>query len=275
VLGRFLHEPYDLMQIVWSRYATHLALMLAIFAWSSPSRLWRTRRPALQLGRSFLMLVMPGAFALSLAVGAGSDLTWSLFWIAPILTLWLARRLLGERVAASLWVCAALVAVAALLVHPPRPPASIAQVALPIVMSLSFALYLVATRMLRDEPFSANLFYTALVAFVLLTPVMPFVWHMPTLHDVVVLMGIGGVGLVALALLDRSVHEFGVSIVAPVIGLEVPFATMLRGLHGGPAGARELVAIALLAGICFWLWRSGPGLGAAPGDAAGAPRAVR
>src|SRR6185436_4624638 len=77
VFGARLQLHYALMQVVWCRYAAHLACLLLLFGWRRPARLWRTRRPGFQLARSLLMLVMPASFALSLAAGDRAGTVWA------------------------------------------------------------------------------------------------------------------------------------------------------------------------------------------------------
>ena len=62
VFASWLSRPYSPYQVVWARYGSHLAIMLAIWGWRDPLVLVRTRRPALQIARSLLMLVMPAAW---------------------------------------------------------------------------------------------------------------------------------------------------------------------------------------------------------------------
>ena len=57
VLRRY--SPY---QVVWTRYAVHLLLMLLVWGWRQPATLWRTGRPVFQLARSLLMLGMPASW---------------------------------------------------------------------------------------------------------------------------------------------------------------------------------------------------------------------
>lgn len=267
-LGSRLSRRYDLLQVVWTRYATHLALMLLLFGWVAPAMLWRTRRPGFQLARSAMMLVMPAGFAFALAAGTGPHTVWAQFWVAPLLILALARWWLREPVAPLLWGCAAVVAAAGLLFHPPRMPSSAAAVVLPAAMSASFCVYVAATRILREEPLRANLFYTAVVPFLALTPYMPFAWQTPNLHDAIVLAGIGAVGLAMLAALDRAVHGAGVSLIAPVIGIQLPFAALLAAAERGEwPYRRELLATVIVLAVVAWLWRGTPARGPAEGAA--------
>jgi hypothetical protein len=78
-----------------------------------------------------------------------------------------------------------------------------AVVAAALTSAASFSLYVVMTRMLRGESLRANLFYTALGVFAVLSLFMPTVWVTPTSHDARVMVLIGALGLVALLALDR------------------------------------------------------------------------
>lgn len=254
-LGTSLRGTYDLTQVVWWRYGTHLLLLFVLFAWRTPAPLWRTSRRRLQVGRSLLMIVMPVSFVGALAIGASADQVWSVFWVLPLIILG-TLRLLGRPVARGLWVAAVVVVACGWLMYLPasRPPRLLA-VLLPLVTSLSFGLYVVATHGLRGEPLLTNLFYTAIGPFLALTPRMPQVWQMPSLHDAALLCAIGAIGLVALAVLDQAVAHAGPALVAPALGMHLPFAVAISAIHAGDVILRrDLLATALLAGVFAWVW---------------------
>lgn len=258
VFGARLQGHYSLMQVVWCRYAVHLACLLLIVGWRSPSSLWRTRRVGFQLSRSVLMLVMPASFALSLAAGDRAGTVWALFWVAPLMILGLARWWLGEHVPRWVWAVAAIGSGVAALMAEPALPRSPAGALLPLVMALSFSVYVVMTRSLRDEPVQVNLFFTALGVFALLTPLMPFVWVTPNLHDAALLAGIGAVGLLALWALDRACERAPVAQVAPTLHVHLLCMALVEwGAAGEPFSHRDLlgavwIGLALLA---LWLWQ--------------------
>ena len=258
VFGARLQLHYSLMQVVWCRYAVHLACLLLIVGWRAPSRLWRTRRVGFQLSRSVLMLVMPASFALSLAAGDRPGTVWAMFWIAPLMILGFARWALGERVPRWVWAVAAIGSGVAAVMAEPSLPRSLAGALLPLAMALSFSVYVVMTRSLRDEPVQANLFFTALGVFALLTPLMPFVWVTPNLHDAVLLAGIGIVGLLALWALDRACERAPVAQVAPTLHVHLLCMALVEWSAAGEAFThRDMlgavwIALALLA---LWLWQ--------------------
>jgi len=258
LFGARLQQHYALMQVVWCRYAVHLLCLLLVFGWRHPSRLWRTRRPVFQLSRSVLMLVMPASFALSLAAGDRAGTVWALFWAAPLMILFLARRWLGERVPRWVGVVAAIGLGVAALMSEPGLPGSLGGALLPLLMALSFSVYVVMTRSLRDEPVQVNLFYTALGVFALLTPLMPVVWRMPNAHDALLLAGIGALGLVALWALDRACESAPVAAVAPTLHVHLLCMALVEWAAAGePLSHRAMLGAAWLAVslAALWLWQ--------------------
>jgi drug/metabolite transporter (DMT)-like permease len=255
VVGARLQGHYDLMQIVWSRYAVHLLALLLICGWRRPQRLWHTRRLPLQLGRSLLMLVMPLSFALAVGSGTPPGTVWSVFWVAPLMIIAIGHWLLRERVSWAVWVTAAIGSGAAALVMAPTAPASPWLLSLPIVMGLSFSLYVVLTRSLREEDVRANLFYTAFGVFAVLSPYMGMVWVTPTLHDFIVMIGIGVIGLLALLALDRAASFAPVSAVAPVLHLHVVCLAVIEALlHRTPMPRSALLGVGCIAIFTALLW---------------------
>lgn len=266
VVGAQFQRPYHLMQIVWCRYAVHLACLLLVCGWRGPSRLWRTRRPVFQLLRSLCMLVMPLSFALALAGGVGGHTVWALFWVAPLLILALARGWLRESVPPLAWVAAALGALAAVLLLQPHWPAAPGRLAWPLAMAASFALYVAMTRQLREETVQANLFYTAAGVFALLTPLMPWVWVTPSAHDALVLAGIGVVGLLGLWALDRACEAAPVSLAAPVLVLHLAGMFGIDALARGIGPSRgQWLALLLIGAAVLLAWRVSAGPRGAPG----------
>lgn len=255
VVGARLQGRYHLMQVVWCRYAVHLTTLVLVFAWNRPERMWRTSRPVYQLTRSVMMLVMPLSFVLALGLGTQPRTIWSVFWLSPLLIVALARVLLGESVSGRAWTAAVLGALAALTILTPARPSSFWSLALPAVMALSFSLYVVMTRSLRFESVYANLVYTALGVFLVLTPFMPMVWVMPSMFDASLLVGIGVIGLVALLALDRSASLSPVSAVAPVLYLHLVGLTVVAMiLYAENPSRRAWVGSAIIVGITAFLW---------------------
>jgi drug/metabolite transporter (DMT)-like permease len=252
-----LHHAYSPYQVVWTRYAVHLTLMLAVWGLSEPISLVRTGRPVFQIARSLLMLGMPCSLIIALSHGVDQGTVLAIFWLSPLLIFAFAKILLGERASLALWLAAACASAGAiLLVGPGSLPAPLLLI-FPAGMAITFSLYVVMTRSLRSERTRANLFYTALGVFLALCPVMPRLWVTPTVHDLLVLVTIGVVGFAALWALDRTAADAPVSASAPLTALQAVFSA------GTGAGFSNLhfnlgtVGALLIGGVALYLfWRS-------------------
>lgn len=263
MLGARLQNSYPLMQVVWCRYAAHLAILLLLFGWREPSRLWRTRRPLFQLARSLLMLLMPLSFAVALRAGTPANVVWATFWVlAPLMLLAATRWWLREAVPAPAWAATALGGIAALAVFAPTMAVSASQLAAPLLMALSFAVYVAMTRSLRDERVHANLFFTAAGVFVVLTPFVAAIWVPPSAHDALVLAAIGAVGLVSLLALDRAAALAPLSGTAAALYLHLPALVAATWIGAGHAPSRRAAAVGLVVvGLLWYVWSR---LGATP-----------
>lgn len=230
VLAMPLLRRYSPYQVVWTRYGAHLALMMAIWGWRDFGSLWRTRRPAYQLGRSMLMVGMPASWITATQLGIPSRTVNMIFWTAPLLVVVFARFVLGERAPPSIWIITLAACVGAVLTSGAGSLPATPVLALPLTMAATLALYVVMTRSLRTESTRANLFYTALGVFLVLSPFLSGFWVTPTPGDMLLMIAVGVVGYVALLALDRSAAAGPVSVMAPLMALQVP---MMMGLFWG------------------------------------------
>jgi drug/metabolite transporter (DMT)-like permease len=234
--------------VVFTRYAVHLAVMLAVWGWREPSTLWRTRRPVYQLARSLLMLSMPASWIVAAQQGVEPATVLSIFWLSPLLILGFARVVLGERPSPALWIATAVASAGVVVLLEPGSMPSAKLVVFPIGMAVSFSLYVAMTRSLRDETTRANLFYTALGVALVLSFAMPRLWVTPSAHDLLVMSGVGVLGLLALWALDRMAAAAPVSTSAPFACLQVAFAIAFDwGVRREHPNLRSAVALSLVA----------------------------
>lgn len=254
-----LTRAYSPFQIVWWRYGVHLLFMLAVWGWRNPQSLFRTSRPITHFTRSLLMLGMPASFVFALHEHVPISTGMTIFWLSPVLILAFAAVALRERTGLWAWLVCLCGWLGTVLVMRPEVPKLGAPLLLPFVMAITFAAYVVMTRMLRTEPGHVNLFYTALGVFLALSPFIPAVWIMPNGQDLLVLTGIGLIGYLALLALDRMAAAAPVSIVAPWAYLQLPFA-LVAGLLAGHAhlDRRKDVGLVLILGAAAAAWLMRP-----------------
>jgi drug/metabolite transporter (DMT)-like permease len=268
LLPTLLTPGYSLYQVVWVRYGTHLTCMLLVlmprYGWS----MLHTRKPALQIGRGLLMIVMPASYIASIGHARASDVL-AVFWLVPLLLLGLATVLQRDTANWPVW-CAAVASVcgAQFILHPTANVLSAALFGLG--MAISFSLYVVLTRTLRTERTMTNLFYSAFSVFIPLTFVMPGIWHTLTFRDALLMIGVGLVGLAVLWIIDRACELVPVSVFATVFPLQLVIITTVLSLFTAERPAKlALVGTALIVGSACVGWllpnkRQGSGNDGAP-----------
>lgn len=254
-LAAHVLKAYSPYQVVWSRYLVHLLLMISLWAWRDPGSLWRTRRPGFQLSRSLLMLVMPASWALSVQHGVAPSALGMIFWLSPALMVLLAQVFLQERASAWIWIALAVGYAGMIAMNGAAMPLPSLPSLFPLGMALSFALYVVMTRSLRTETLCANLFYTALGVFLVLSPFMPSLWIQPSAHDAVIFAGVGALGFFALWTLDRMASCAPVSVAAPFAYLQLPCSLgMALLLQQERLTRRSGVGVLLIAVAALSIW---------------------
>lgn len=252
-LGGLVMSTVPPLQLVWLRYAVHLGLLLLFGATGSRASLLKTRYPAMQIGRSLLMLGMP-VFWLAAAARMPNTTVMAVFWTTPLVAMVGASVLLRERPTLVESVLAVAGFVGTLLVLSPTMPPGLGGPVLAVAMSGCYGLYLVGTRWLRREPTAVNLFYSALPVLLVLTPVMPFVWRWPPVSALPLIALIGALGLVLLFLIDRALHLASVARTAP-LGFVQPVSESLvfgaaSGVLPGRVAGLGLLLVACVVGVC-------------------------
>ena len=254
-LGAELRSPFNLLQIVWCRYATHLGICLLLWGWRRPTALWKTSRPILHVSRSLMMVIMPAAFMLAIHLGIAAEFVWSVFWIAPALIIALARLFLEENPPPVVVVASVAGYLAAVATIGHRWPPSSTALGLALIVAGSFSIYVVMTRSLRDEAVEANMFYTAVCPFVALTPFMPSIWLGPDGHEAIVLMAIGLTGFVSLLALDHACRSAPLwSSANALFAQAFCVAGLVYGLLGVRPALHVLVGMAALLATIGFLW---------------------
>lgn len=188
------------LELIWARALGHLLVVFALFAPGHGGwRLLVTRRPAIQLGRSVLLLLSTSFFFTALGPVPLADAT-AVSFTSPLLVAALAFPVLGERVGLSQWGSIAVGFVGALIVIRPTGEGASPYAFLVVGSAVCYALYQLLTRRVAgvDAP-ETSVTYSALVGTVLLSTVVPFEWTTPS-------GGWAWAGLVALGVLGALGH---------------------------------------------------------------------
>lgn len=240
------------LELVWLRYLVHLLLVLAVVGRGPSTTLFRTATPLRHVGRSLLMLGMPLFWVLA-AQRIPMATVLSIFWICPLVAVFLAAFVLHESVSWMTLVALMVGYLGVLAALRPPVPHSGTGVLLALGMCGCFALYIVATRWLRREETQVNLFQSALSVFVVLTVVVPFDWRWPTPSAWLAVVVIGVLGYVMLYLLDRATHLTTVSAFASMLFLQPTVESIWFALGSGRGVSRSLLIGVLLVTVAIIL----------------------
>ena len=260
-VAKHLSADMHPVQVVWG-YFLAIAVLLAAYAVGArlpPRRLLATRRLALHLVRSALLVATIAALFVGLAHMPLAD-TIAITFMAPLFVTVLAGPLLGERVGVRRYaaVVAGLAGVA-IIVQPGAGLASWA-VLMPLLSALSFAGFQIATRRLAaTEATMATLYHTGFggLAWISLF-VWPF-WTPLSLADAATLLAIGALGVGAHVFMIKAFEAAQASLLAPfnyaklVWGAGLGFV-VFGDIPGAPVIAGSAVVIG--SGI-YVFWREG------------------
>ncbi len=229
-LVKLLSASFGTVQIVWGRYTTQaILLFLAIAPHRSMLRL-RTRRLPLHLFRACLLLAATIIFFAALKMMSLADPN-AVFFSSPLLITVFSGWLLGEVVGARRWAAVAAGFGGVLLVIQPASGVLGWTAVLPLLAAVCSALYHVTTPLLaRTEDPANTLYFTALVAGVALSVIVPFFWMPLTASGLLGLLVIGILGTAGHFFLIRAFEIAPAATLSPFMYLYLLWATGLGWL---------------------------------------------
>ena len=219
---KLLAVHYPVAQIVWARFTGHLIIMLIVFL---PHHRWALlwpRRPAVQIGRSVLMLVSNLVFVMAIARVPLATAS-AIGFTAPLIVTALSVPLLHESVRARRWSAVLIGFAGALLVIRPGSGFHDPAVLLLLLSSLTYALYQIATRWVsRHDNAATGIVFAALLGSLAMTFVLPFVFVPPrTLWDGILFCSLGLFGGGGHYLIIRAFQLAPASVMAPLGYIEL------------------------------------------------------
>jgi drug/metabolite transporter (DMT)-like permease len=244
--------PYlPTLELIWARALGHLLVVFALFAPGHGGwRLLVTRRPAIQLGRSVLLLLSTSFFFTALGPVPLADAT-AVSFTSPLLVAALAFPVLGERVGLSQWGSIAVGFAGALIVIRPTGEGTSPYAFLVVGSAVCYALYQLLTRSVAGiDPPETSVTYSALVATLVLSALVPFFWQTPQrLGHWLMLATLGLLGAVGHYCVARALLWAPASIVSPFHYVQLVWAATLGYLVFGdiPSGWTWLGAAIIVA----------------------------
>jgi drug/metabolite transporter (DMT)-like permease len=225
---KLLGAQYPVTQIVWARFTGHLLVMLLVFLPQYGRRLLATRRPAVQIGRSLLMLVSNMMFVVAIARVPLATAS-AIGFTSPLIVTALSVPLLHESVGIRRWSAVAIGFAGALLVIRPGSGLHDPAVLLLLLSSAAYALYQIATRWVSFYDDAAiGIVFSALLGSLVMTTTLPFVFVMPeTVLDVLLFASLGLLGGAGHYLVIRAFQSGPAAVIAPLGYVELIGTTIL------------------------------------------------
>lgn len=244
-------------EVVFIRYATHLAIALALILPAEGLRLFHTSAPKLELLRG-LFLVASTFFNFFALKYLPLTVTVSIFFAAPLVVCALSIPLLGEKVGLRRWSAIGVGFLGVLIVTRPWGASFHWSMGLSLAALCCASMYFVMTRRLAgiDSAGTQQLF-ASLVAVVVALPLLALGWIWPTAPaDWLAFALIGVFGWAGHQLATVAHRLAPASALAPFVYIQIVYMTASSWLifHSPPdlwvlAGA----AVVMGAGLYVWL----------------------
>jgi drug/metabolite transporter (DMT)-like permease len=190
--AKWLSPRIGILETTWVRYtASFIFVSLFLNPWTQP-KLAITARPWMQIIRSLVLL---GSTALNFLALKYLQLaeTISILFLQPMIVALIAGPLLGEWVGPKRLIAIGIGFCGVILVTKPGLGGIHWAATYSFIGVLLYATYSLMTRILsrHDSP-ETTMFYSASAGIVLLTPFMPFTWHvMPDGMTILLMVAIG------------------------------------------------------------------------------------
>jgi drug/metabolite transporter (DMT)-like permease len=196
---QWLSPRYPSEQIIWARITGQFLIMLVLMLPAAGLRVFATRRPGLQVGRSVCQFASTMFYFTAIATVPLAKAT-AIGFLAPFIVALIAWPMLGERpkLRRLLAVVAAFVGVLVVI----RPGGESFQPATLLILgsASAYALYQVLTRMVAgQDKAETSVLWSAVVGAVVLTLALPFFWVTPKSPG-------DALGFVVVGLLGAAAH---------------------------------------------------------------------
>jgi drug/metabolite transporter (DMT)-like permease len=177
--AKYLSAEMDSLEIVWARYTFAFLLTGLVSNPVTQPRLLRTKRPALQVIRSLLLIVATAGNFLALR-WLQLDEVLSIIFTFPFIVAIISGPILGEWLGWRRWCAIGVGFCGVLLITRPGLGGMHPAALFSLVATIAYGFYAVITRIVvRTDSNQTSLFYSNLIGALVMLLVIPFIWHPP------------------------------------------------------------------------------------------------
>jgi drug/metabolite transporter (DMT)-like permease len=240
-ISKILVAEYSPVLITWGRYGANLMLLLP-FMLRAGARPFATAGIGLQIGRGFAMGGSSVLFIAGLAQMAMPDAT-AVAFAAPLMVTALSIPFLGERVGIRRWSAVAVGFVGVMVIVQPGSSSFHLASLFPLASAACWAAGLIITRRIKTRDATlTTLLYTTLVAFLIMTAFLPWVWQPLPLRALGLILVMGVLSSAGQYFLLLGYQRGPASLLAPFSYMQIITSTFWSAvLFGTWPGAATLI----------------------------------
>ena len=244
--SKVLVTDYSPVLITWCRYAANLVLLLPFLLRAGPHP-FATAGIGLQIGRGVAMGGSSVLFIAGLAQMAMPDAT-AVAFAAPLIVTALSIPFLGEKVGIRRWSAVAVGFLGVMIIVQPASSAFHPASLYPLASAACWAAGLVITRRIKTRDATlTTLLYTTIVAFLLATVFLPWVWQPLPLRAVLLVGLMGVLSSAGQYFLLLGYQRGPASLLAPFSYMQIITSTFWGAvLFGTWPGAATLIGAAIV-----------------------------
>ena len=232
---KYLSTHYNVPLIMAIRYIVHCLLMIVILTPSYGKQLVQTRRTGLVLIRAGCLAAVSLFVGLALQRMPVAETT-AISFLAPMLVVFIAGPLLGERLGVLGWTAALTGFAGVLLIVRPSSGLDGVGIAYALCAVGGNAAYQLLSRVLMSTERAVTLlFYTALIGATCFGAVLPWFWEgkPPTLWQLLLFLSLGVTGGLGHFLFTSAYRYASASVLAPITYLQLLWAGLLGWMYSG------------------------------------------
>lgn len=265
-IAKILGDTIPLGQLLLVRFLVQVVLLVPVIWWMGGTLRMTPRLFRLTVLRAILHIIGIGAMFSALRYLPLADAL-AIAFVMPFLSLMLGKFVLGEEVGSRRLAACCVGFIGTLLVIQPSFAAVGLPALLPLVVAVSFALFMLVTRHVAKEMDPITLqAVSGGIASLILAVVFALTWGqevealrivMPDTKDASLLLAVGVIGTCAHLLMTWSLRFAPSATVAPMQYLEIPFATIIGWLvfRDLPNGLAALGIVITMAAGLFIVYR--------------------
>jgi drug/metabolite transporter (DMT)-like permease len=213
--SKFLTGTLPVLQVAWFRFVVFAIVMVPTAIASQGFAGLRARQPRLQILRAIGVLGSAVFFVVGLGTLPMAEAT-TMAFVSPIFVTALSIPFLGETVGLRRWAAVLVGLLGVMIVVRPGFGAFDSAAIYPILSALSWAVTLIITRKTADVDGAVTaLAYAALVGFLALSAVVPFIWTPMGWREIMIGAATGIASTVAQGLIVLAYRHASASLLAP------------------------------------------------------------